>query len=90
MLLKNADPSNLASPLVAKVADFGLARDFGVQTRIQTRKYGTITHMPPELLTDGELSKVSSPRHYLQPNPIISSQNPDSSAHCRNAPTMAT
>jgi serine/threonine protein kinase len=46
--------------LVAKVADFGLARDFSAATRIQTAKYGTITHMPPELLTEGMLTKVSS------------------------------
>ena len=45
--------------LVAKVADFGLARDFSAASRIHTAKYGTITHMPPELLTDGMLTKVS-------------------------------
>ena len=49
--------------LVAKVADFGLARDVSAASRIQAAKYGTITHMPPELLTDGTLTKVSrSPR----------------------------
>jgi len=48
---------------VAKVADFGLARDFGAASRVQAAKYGTITHMPPELLAEGSLTKVgrSSP-----------------------------
>lgn len=41
-----------------KVADFGLSRVLaaGVE-RISTRTYGTVTHMPPELLLSGVLSK---------------------------------
>mmetsp|Transcript_19044 Transcript_19044/g.32598 ORF Transcript_19044/g.32598 Transcript_19044/m.32598 type:complete len:905 (+) Transcript_19044:39-2753(+) len=44
---------------VAKVADFGLSRALEARTRITTRNYGTITHMPPELLTDGLLTKAT-------------------------------
>ena len=57
MLLSSDDA--VPDSLVAKVADFGLARDFSAASRIQAAKYGTITHMPPELLTEGTLTKVS-------------------------------
>jgi len=43
----------------AKLADFGLARDLSRQSRIATRTYGTITHMAPELLMEGHLSKAA-------------------------------
>jgi serine/threonine protein kinase len=42
----------------AKVADFGLARNLDVTSKVETRTYGTITHMPLELLRDGIMSKV--------------------------------
>ncbi len=42
----------------AKISDFGLARTLNVQSKIETRTYGTITHMPLELLCDGIMSKV--------------------------------
>eukprot|EP00208_Stichococcus_sp_RCC1054_P003857 CAMPEP_0206143306 /NCGR_PEP_ID=MMETSP1473-20131121/20046_1 /ASSEMBLY_ACC=CAM_ASM_001109 /TAXON_ID=1461547 /ORGANISM="Stichococcus sp, Strain RCC1054" /LENGTH=721 /DNA_ID=CAMNT_0053538645 /DNA_START=222 /DNA_END=2387 /DNA_ORIENTATION=+ len=42
-----------------KVADFGLARSLEFQARVQTATYGTVTHMPPELLTKGKLSKAA-------------------------------
>lgn len=42
----------------AKVSDFGLARNLNIQSKIETRTYGTITHMPLELLCDGIMSKV--------------------------------
>lgn len=42
----------------AKVADFGLARNLAIQSKVETRTYGTITHMPRELLCSGVLSKV--------------------------------
>lgn len=36
-------------------ADFGFARIMAAeQERINTRTFGTVTHMPPELLADGE------------------------------------
>ena len=36
----------------AKVADFGLSRTLGSET-VDVNTYGTVTHMPPELLTTG-------------------------------------
>jgi PAS domain-containing protein len=42
----------------AKIADFGLSRVM-VETSISTGTYGTVTHMPPELLTSGRLSKAA-------------------------------
>lgn len=57
VLLKSADN---ARGFKAKVADFGLARHLRVEERIQSNKYGTITHCPPELLLEGAVSKVSS------------------------------
>ena len=47
----------------AKVSDFGLARNLNIQSKIETRTYGTITHMPLELLCDGIMSKVGSHCH---------------------------
>ncbi|GAX72878.1 hypothetical protein CEUSTIGMA_g333.t1 [Chlamydomonas eustigma] len=41
---------------MAKVADFGLARD--ITDKIQTQTYGTITHQPPETLLTGTVSKA--------------------------------
>ena len=45
----------------AKISDFGLARNLSIQSKIETRTYGTITHMPLELLCDGIMSKVGLP-----------------------------
>lgn len=40
-----------------KVADFGLSRRLSEhQTSIATNTYGTVSHMPPELLLTGRLS----------------------------------
>lgn len=39
-----------------KVSDFGLSKFVGKDDYVQTFTYGTITHMPPELLKDGALS----------------------------------
>ena len=38
------------------MADFGLSRVLS-QEAISTGTFGTVTHMPPELLTTGRLSK---------------------------------
>lgn len=54
-----ASDSSSFSGVVAKVADFGLARAMDVKSKIETRTYGTVTHMPPELLEKGIFSKVS-------------------------------
>ncbi len=45
--------------VTAKVADFGLSRDMLCASKIETRTCGTITHMPPELLSSDVMSKVS-------------------------------
>ncbi len=41
----------------AKVADFGLSRTLGSEP-VDTGTYGTVTHMPPELLTTGKIVAV--------------------------------
>ena len=41
----------------AKVADFGLSRTVGNEP-VDVNTYGTVTHMPPELLTTGELTEL--------------------------------
>ena len=43
----------------AKISDFGLARDIGTATKLETRTYGTITHMAPEMLASDYISKVT-------------------------------
>ena len=50
---------NAADPrgYVAKVADFGLSRQMvSGQTHMSTSFFGTVTHMPPEVLMQGHLS----------------------------------
>ena len=57
-----ASPSSTSAPapraFTAKVADFGLARVLAADA-VSTGTYGTVTHMPPELLTAGRLSKAA-------------------------------
>lgn len=50
--------SNDERGFVAKVADFGMSRKFNrwSRTHKSTGKYGTLTHVPPEMLCDGQLS----------------------------------
>ena len=56
---RGADPAGArARGFCVKVADFGLARVLDADA-VSTGTYGTVTHMPPELLTTGRLSKVS-------------------------------
>ena len=50
--------TSVAHRFGAKVADFGLARDISVVSRLETRTYGTMTHMAPEVLSSDTLSKV--------------------------------
>ena len=40
-----------------QVSDFGLSRVFTGSTGIATETYGTVTHMPPELLSEGRLTR---------------------------------
>lgn len=42
----------------AKIADFGLSRQ-AITSKVETNTYGTVTHMPPELLNEGILSKAA-------------------------------
>ena len=44
----------------AKISDFGLARNLDLVSRVETKTTGTVTHMPPEVLSDGIVSKVES------------------------------
>jgi serine/threonine protein kinase len=41
-----------------QVSDFGLSRTVQGDDAIQTRTHGTVTHMPPELLMQGTMSKA--------------------------------
>ncbi len=42
-----------------RAADFGLSRNMDVQTRVETRTYGTITHMAPEVLRANIVSRAA-------------------------------
>ena len=48
-----------ARMFIAKVADFGLSRVLSAEA-ISTGTYGTVTHMPPELLTTGGRSDLEA------------------------------
>ncbi|EFJ46759.1 hypothetical protein VOLCADRAFT_92891 [Volvox carteri f. nagariensis] len=55
VLLSSSD--NDRRGFVAKVSDFGLSRVLaGNRKEIKTQTFGTVTHMPPELLSKGILS----------------------------------
>jgi len=41
------------------VSDFGLARDMDVLSKIETKTTGTVTHMAPEVLSRGVVSKAA-------------------------------
>lgn len=56
VLLKTAENTR---GFVAKVADFGMARQMGIEERIRTNQYGTVTHCSPELLLESTVSKAS-------------------------------
>jgi len=44
---------------ICKVADFGLSRSSRSRSYIQTYTFGTVSHMPPELLSDGILTPAT-------------------------------
>ncbi len=46
-----------AHGFTAKVGDFGLARHTAAGPQCPTNAYGTVTHMPPEVLLDGNIGK---------------------------------
>lgn len=43
----------------AQVSDFGLARDLDILSKIETKTTGTVTHMAPEVLAKGVVSKAA-------------------------------
>ncbi|KAK9807617.1 hypothetical protein WJX72_004193 [[Myrmecia] bisecta] len=51
-------------PFAAKVADFGLSRILAGDDTVETGSFGTVTHMPPELLREGRLSKAADAYAY--------------------------
>eukprot|EP00878_Enallax_costatus_P015719 GHUV01016470.1.p1 GENE.GHUV01016470.1~~GHUV01016470.1.p1 ORF type:complete len:346 (+),score=111.35 GHUV01016470.1:799-1836(+) len=61
VMLSSADAAaSLGSRgFVAKVADFGLSRSLAHTSKIITKTYGTITHMAPEVLEHGMVSKAA-------------------------------
>ncbi|GFR46705.1 hypothetical protein Agub_g8325 [Astrephomene gubernaculifera] len=61
MLCTASNPQNDRSGrnFTAKVADFGLSRTLDLRSKIKTRTYGTISHMPPECLISGIISKAT-------------------------------
>lgn len=61
VLLSSADPSAAVGQrgFVAKVADFGLSRTLTHGSKVVTKTYETITHMPPEMLEHGICSKAA-------------------------------
>ncbi|EIE18366.1 kinase-like protein, partial [Coccomyxa subellipsoidea C-169] len=42
-----------------KISDFGLSRNMDIQSRIETKTTGTVNYMPPEVLSDGIVSKAA-------------------------------
>lgn len=61
VMLSSASPDAVLGNrgFVAKIADFGLSRRLDMKSSITTKTYGTITHMPPEVLGDGAVSKAA-------------------------------
>eukprot|EP00883_Tetradesmus_obliquus_P013133 jgi/Sobl393_1/6057/SZX69651.1 len=61
VMLSSADPAAAIGQrgFVAKVADFGLSRMLTHGSKVVTKTYGTITHMPPETLEHGVAGKAA-------------------------------
>ena len=55
MIGKATDDRQGKRSVSMQVADFGLSRQAG--DSVDTDTYGTVTHMPPELLMEGKLTK---------------------------------
>ena len=53
--------SDTCNDMVAQVADFGLARQTNAGSRVETQSCGTLTAMPPELITQDVMSKARHP-----------------------------
>lgn len=43
----------------AMIADFGLSRPLDIMSTLDTGTYGTVSHMPPELIIDGQLTTAA-------------------------------
>jgi hypothetical protein len=65
---------SLADICAVQVSDFGLSRIHIGEKTVATQTYGTVTHMPPELLAEGRLSKAADVCE-PSPPPTRSSQN---------------
>jgi serine/threonine protein kinase len=48
-----------SAALLLQLADFGFSRKLNYTEMLQTNSYGSVTHMPPELLGEGLLSKAA-------------------------------
>lgn len=55
---------------ITKIADFGLSREV-TDTSISTGTYGTVTHMPPELLSSGGPLLPHLPHHTRPAQPTL-------------------
>jgi len=58
VLLSKSDRGN-RTQIIVKVGDFGLSRVHAGQRTVATDTFGTVTHMPPELLLEKRLSKAA-------------------------------
>lgn len=67
---------NAPHGFTAKVADFGLSREMHCKSRVETRTYGTITHMPPELLSSDVVSKVGTWQSSTAPEELLLARCP--------------
>ncbi len=68
--------------VTAKVADFGLSRDMLCASKIETRTCGTITHMPPELISSDVMSKVGPRPCLIVVAPPCAGQIPNTGRAC--------
>ncbi|KAK9834189.1 hypothetical protein WJX81_006932 [Elliptochloris bilobata] len=57
-VLLTSSPAN-AHGFCAKIADFGLSRLMGNCSNVDTNTYGTLTHMPPEVVVSGQVSAAA-------------------------------
>ncbi len=76
---------------MCKLADFGLSRVLDVDmTHISTHTYGTISYMPPELLSQGKMTRAAdvysfgmlSKSHVGKPFPLCSKNVVNANPNC--------
>lgn len=56
--MRAAARERTSAPL-PQVSDFGLARDLDILSKVETKTTGTVTHMAPEVLAKGVVSKAA-------------------------------